>query len=347
MSLLMPELERQLRAVVRAERLAGAPKRRRRPWLVLSAGTIVALGVAVLAVVLVGSGRAPQRTLAPRPAAHTPGCAVELSGPAPTGPRLASGRIDGTRWTLSGGKARPVLELGTRRYGFACAATLDFGLIAIPRRGFVYGFAAVPRVSRVAAAINALSDEHPRVVDAQVRVRTGGGTFYLIALPGPACTVRSLWIDAMYPAGHWTTIVGDRSAAVASTLLNRAHSTLAAALVRQYDSCPPAGALVPPQPVAAAPAHPLPAPPAGLTPAARAAFQAGERVYEKSGCAACHALAGTGNNGPGADLTKIGARLRAPAIASTLVHSPPPMPSFTALPAAQRAALVGFLSRLR
>jgi hypothetical protein len=78
-----------------------------------------------------------------------------------------------------------------------------------------------------------------------------------------------------------------------------------------------------------------------------AGFYFGRAVTAQSGCLACHRIGGTGNKGPGADLTHVGARLPAPAIERAIVHATAPMPSFRYLPEAKLRAVVTFLSLLR
>jgi len=73
----------------------------------------------------------------------------------------------------------------------------------------------------------------------------------------------------------------------------------------------------------------------------------GERVYEASGCAACHRIGTVGNTGPGPRLTHVGARLDRAQLRRTLIAPRMPMPSFRSLPPAKREALVTYLSRLR
>ena len=51
----------------------------------------------------------------------------------------------------------------------------------------------------------------------------------------------------------------------------------------------------------------------------------------QSGCLACHKIGENGNDGPGPQLTEIGARLPAQAIARTLINPTAPMPSFKSL----------------
>jgi ubiquinol-cytochrome c reductase cytochrome b subunit/menaquinol-cytochrome c reductase cytochrome b/c subunit len=91
-------------------------------------------------------------------------------------------------------------------------------------------------------------------------------------------------------------------------------------------------------------------PPANLTAQQKATYAAGALVVGQSGCLACHVLGSNGNNGPGPNLTHIGATLPANAIASTLINPTAPMPSFRALAIASPQKfqnLVGFLSELQ
>src|SRR6516225_3735466 len=59
-------------------------------------------------------------------------------------------------------------------------------------------------------------------------------------------------------------------------------------------------------------------PPSTLTAAEKQTFLSGELVVGQSGCLACHVIGSNGNNGPGPNLTHIGSKLKAGAIASTL-----------------------------
>jgi quinol---cytochrome c reductase cytochrome c subunit, bacillus type len=81
--------------------------------------------------------------------------------------------------------------------------------------------------------------------------------------------------------------------------------------------------------------------------AAVATFYLGRSVVAQSGCEACHKLGSFGNDGPGPELTNIGARLPGPAIARTLVNPTQPMPSYVSLPPKQFSAVVAFLSSLK
>jgi len=91
-------------------------------------------------------------------------------------------------------------------------------------------------------------------------------------------------------------------------------------------------------------------PPAALTPQEKTVFNAGELVVGQSGCLACHKIGDNGNDGPGPDLTHIGALVPAGQIASTLRNPTAPMPSFKSLATEypkKFTNLVGFLSLLQ
>ena len=78
-----------------------------------------------------------------------------------------------------------------------------------------------------------------------------------------------------------------------------------------------------------------------------ASYEAGEKVAAQSGCLACHKFGENGNDGPGPELSEIGARLPREAIARTLQNPTAPMPSYRDLPPEKFNALVDFLARLR
>jgi mono/diheme cytochrome c family protein len=63
-------------------------------------------------------------------------------------------------------------------------------------------------------------------------------------------------------------------------------------------------------------------------------YEAGKLVAAQSGCLACHQFEHNGNAGPGPELTEIGARLPAPAIARSLEIGPGIMPSYAGLKSA-------------
>jgi ubiquinol-cytochrome c reductase cytochrome b subunit/menaquinol-cytochrome c reductase cytochrome b/c subunit len=88
-------------------------------------------------------------------------------------------------------------------------------------------------------------------------------------------------------------------------------------------------------------------PPANLSAQQLAVFKAGALVVGQSGCLACHVLGANGNDGPGPNLTHIGATLPPQQIASTLINPNAPMPSFKNLPPQKFQAVVGFLSELQ
>jgi ubiquinol-cytochrome c reductase cytochrome b subunit/menaquinol-cytochrome c reductase cytochrome b/c subunit len=83
---------------------------------------------------------------------------------------------------------------------------------------------------------------------------------------------------------------------------------------------------------------------------AAANFKAGQAVVAQSGCAGCHKFGENGNDGPGPELTEIGRRLPAAAIARTLVNPTAPMPSYQGLQKSnpkQFDEMVYFLSSLK
>jgi quinol---cytochrome c reductase cytochrome c subunit, bacillus type len=75
-------------------------------------------------------------------------------------------------------------------------------------------------------------------------------------------------------------------------------------------------------------------------------FEEGRLAVAQSGCEACHDISGNGNPGPGPELSDIGSRVPAQAIARTLANPTAPMPSFKALPPRKFEAIVYFLSHL-
>mgnify|MGYP003429786068 CR=1 FL=1 len=73
----------------------------------------------------------------------------------------------------------------------------------------------------------------------------------------------------------------------------------------------------------------------------------GKEVAANAGCLGCHKFGENGNDGPGPNLTTIGARLPKQAIERTLNNPTAPMPSFQSMPEDQKTALVNFLGQLR
>ncbi len=76
-------------------------------------------------------------------------------------------------------------------------------------------------------------------------------------------------------------------------------------------------------------------------------YEYGKEVAAQSGCLGCHKFGENGNDGPGPNLTKIGAKLPPQAIARTLDNPTAPMPSFKDLPPDKKQALVEYLGSLR
>jgi menaquinol-cytochrome c reductase cytochrome b/c subunit len=75
-------------------------------------------------------------------------------------------------------------------------------------------------------------------------------------------------------------------------------------------------------------------------------YEAGKEVVAGSGCLACHKLGENGNNGPGPELTHIGAKIPRAAIIRSVEIGPGIMPSFRELPEKKLNALADFLSSL-
>ncbi len=78
-----------------------------------------------------------------------------------------------------------------------------------------------------------------------------------------------------------------------------------------------------------------------------AEFEPGKQVAAQAGCLACHIFESNGNDGPGPDLTTIGAELPATAIARSLEVGPGIMPSYADLEPEKFDDLVAFLASLR
>jgi menaquinol-cytochrome c reductase cytochrome b/c subunit len=76
-------------------------------------------------------------------------------------------------------------------------------------------------------------------------------------------------------------------------------------------------------------------------------FETGKQVAAQSGCLACHKFGENGNDGPGPELTEIGAKLPAQAIERTLVNPSGVMPEYGSLPPEKFNALVEFLASLQ
>jgi quinol---cytochrome c reductase cytochrome c subunit, bacillus type len=90
--------------------------------------------------------------------------------------------------------------------------------------------------------------------------------------------------------------------------------------------------------------------PSDLKGKALAQFDQGKLVAAQSGCLACHKIGHNGNDGPGPELSGVGARLPKEAIARTLENPTAPMPSYAQLQRdrpEQFDAMVEFLAQLR
>lgn len=76
----------------------------------------------------------------------------------------------------------------------------------------------------------------------------------------------------------------------------------------------------------------------------------GRQVLASSGCLACHRMGGSGNQGPGPDLTHVGRDRPREAIVENLLEPTPPMPSYEQLRRKRPGdfrALVDFLAAAR
>ena len=78
-----------------------------------------------------------------------------------------------------------------------------------------------------------------------------------------------------------------------------------------------------------------------------AQFETGKQVAAQSGCLACHKFGENGNDGPGPELTEIGAKIPAAAIARSLEVGPDVMPAYGNLSPEKFDALVEFLASLQ
>jgi menaquinol-cytochrome c reductase cytochrome b/c subunit len=76
-------------------------------------------------------------------------------------------------------------------------------------------------------------------------------------------------------------------------------------------------------------------------------YEEGAEVAAQSGCLACHQFGENGNDGPGPELTDIGARLPRAAIARSLVNPSGIMPPYGNLPEEKFDNLVNFLASLQ
>jgi mono/diheme cytochrome c family protein len=87
-------------------------------------------------------------------------------------------------------------------------------------------------------------------------------------------------------------------------------------------------------------------PPSEIDLETSAALEPGKEVVAQSGCLACHKLGENGNDGPGPELTHIGALLPRNAIARSLEIGPSIMPSYSGLSPQKKAALTAYIASL-
>jgi len=354
MSLLMPELERQLRAAVRARRAGRAGSTRRRRWPIPGAGGLVvamagvsAVVLAVLAVILIGhAGRAPRTARGSQVGAvqpsHIATCVPRRSASAtPASATVATGSVDGHSWSLRaehGGRGLRALEDGSfaldgRSYGVCSTFSgVALELIDATPGGIVYGFIPHPRDYAIRLYVGAgLAASPPPVSRGRGASPTAvrrvlGGAFFVAALPKTACEYSGIVVRAATKYYSYLVFPG------------RCRTARLVAMI--------------PRPQVPGHANIVPViPRAGLSAADQRKFLAGRTLVAESGCLACHQIGAAGaHGGPGPNLGDVGNQLRPSAIAGALRHPPAPMPSFRGLsrqfPKRFRA-LIYFLSELR
>lgn len=223
MSLLIPDLERQLCDVVdrRQTHHWRSPSRRR--GLVLTVAAVVpAIVVGALALLLLrpnhdrvgvaarGAPHAiPGQTTAIERCAEMTGSRLEGFGrPSSTGSTasIASGTIEGYPWDL---RARADqngflavedgrLVLDGHAYSMCAGAPnpAEFALIDKGSRGIVYGYIANPGQQAITLTGGGQKIAVSKTVDAL------GGTFFIIALPRSACSYPSLTLNATSQPPH-------------------------------------------------------------------------------------------------------------------------------------------------
>lgn len=75
-------------------------------------------------------------------------------------------------------------------------------------------------------------------------------------------------------------------------------------------------------------------------------YEAGKEVVASAGCLACHKIGENGNDGPGPELTHIGADIPRAAILRSIEIGPGIMPSYRELPEKKKEELADFLASL-
>jgi hypothetical protein len=337
MSLLMPELERRLRAAVRDGRATNAsedadtvPARRRRfgslSTVLMVASTVTTLAVAAVILVTLHSSHHGTAT---QP--HGTATATTAAGVFP------QGTYCGEPVPLRDVARNPDVLAHSDRSGWAVArATVS-----------------LPRIRRFAGLVFDVGGHVYLLCDGTVPMIT--------QLPGRT-VFWTLTNDTPTPAGHdRLAIAGVRGVSIEHQRVNAGtffvallpRSTCQARSLRVAVSGATGGqgfTLPMPKCLPASPLNIVPVtPPAGLTSGQLKQFKRGAVVLGQSGCLACHQLAGNGNNGPGPNLTSIGSQLHTSQLARALTNPTAPMPSFRALAHGSPkkfAALLYFLSKL-
>jgi hypothetical protein len=364
MSLLMPELERQLRAAVRArraERRGGRAERRggrRGGWvrgrariprfggiLVVLAATS-ALAVAVLAVVLIGhGGQRATPAVSPGRITHVQSCvtrATLLGGALPLPPSGAQ-QGSATIPLLSRSQASAPLVMSAagsidgRSWTLALQRRADPELVEqgdllLGRRA--YGVCANQFDLIAAKPHGILYGFITYRGDYSIRLEkvTGGSTAVTRKTKDGTFFIQALPKSAC--AYHSLGLVIDTKGASSVDSL-------------RFGRCV-ANDLVPSVEPKRSSINVLPVPPpAGLSAAHRSEFLVGRGVVTQTGCLACHQIGALGNGGVGPNLGDVGRSLSTADIERALLHPHAPMPSVKSLPRRQLRALIYFLSRLR
>jgi hypothetical protein len=220
-SLLIPDLERQLREVVRGRQLATAPGRRPRGVVFALVGVLPAVAIAVLALVLLGHGSRSRLVTAsaPHPIAgqitkeetcrERPGSLLMSASKAALGSAVATvsvatGSLGGYKWDLrakTGENGFDAIENGRlvldgHTYGM-CGGfpnPAEFALIDTGSHGIVYGYLANP--GRWAITFRSALDGGVGQFSVLYTRRVLGGTFFISSVPQPACADKSLTLLA-------------------------------------------------------------------------------------------------------------------------------------------------------
>lgn len=216
MSLLIPELERQLRAAARERQLGALEPGRRPRWrgrvLFTALAALPALAVAAAALVLVGHRSVPTTGGRTHAASRPSASAACPTAPRGAPMRVAGGSVAGLPWALwvpvgeRGLRAFDAgeLVLGGRSYpvcGSAARDRIGFALIDAPSRGVVFGYVARPGVYTIGVRSSTMPAQ---------TVELGWGTVFVVGLPNSACAYPTLSVSATSPRTRSTGVTTTR-----------------------------------------------------------------------------------------------------------------------------------------